>query len=197
MKKVVSLLMLVVVLVTAVSCGAKEISRGTVDGNVYKSDFTGITFTKPDSWKFSSDEEIADTMEIAVDQLLDENYADAAANMTTIFDMMAVDATSGTNVNITYENLAKSGNEDLSADEYLDITVEQLTSQDALSVSLTEETKATLCGDEYVRATFSSSYMGISMTQVYYLRKIDNYMVNIVVTLVGNTTIADVEAMFS
>lgn len=197
MKKVLSLLMLVVVLVTAVSCSAKEITRGTVDGNVYKSDFTGITFTKPDSWTFSSDEEIAEVMEVAADELLDENYADTVADLTTVFDMMAVDASTGTNVNITYENLAKTGNEKLTADEYLDLTVEQLTSQTAMSTSLTKEDKATLCGEEYIRATFTTSYSGVSMTQVYYLRKIDNYMVNIVVTLVGNTTIADVEAMFS
>ena len=75
MKKFFALLLAALMVVTLVACnlGGPELSRGEIDGNVYKNEFLGIEFTKPASWRYYSDEEIASTMNIAVDNLKGEN----------------------------------------------------------------------------------------------------------------------------
>ncbi len=196
MKKLLALVLTACMLLCLASCGAEKVQRGTIDGNVYKSEFSGITFTKPDSWVFASDEEIAETMNIGADMLDKNNFEKAVAEAATTFDMMVTDPATNSNVNISYENLEVTNNEDKTLEEYIDVALEQFKAQDIIEYEIGETEKVTLCGETYSRIITTASYNGVEMTQVYYMRKIDNIIVNVIVTAV-NTELSEIESMFS
>lgn len=175
----------------------KEITRGTIDGNVYHSDYSGITFTKPDEWVYSSDEQIAEIMNVGKEVLDTNSFQDMALEMSSVYDMAVTDNATGTNMSIFYENLALSNSSDITESEYSDVMMEQLTLQTAMTSEVIDQTTVTISGNEYLRVTCNVDYSGIAMTQVYYLRKIDSFMNGIIVTLIGDYTTDDIEAMFS
>lgn len=76
----------------------KEFSRGTINGDVYSNQFIGISFTKPELWVYSTDEEIANLMGISAEVLEDGNFIMEASKLNTIYDMMVQDAMTGNNI---------------------------------------------------------------------------------------------------
>lgn len=196
MKKLLALVLTACMLLCFASCSAAKVQRGTIDGNVYKSEYSGITFTKPDGWVYSSDEEIAKTMNIGSEMLDRNNFEKAVTEAASTYDMMVKDSVTGSNVSVSYENLEVTNNEDKTLEEYIDIALEQLKEQDIIKYEIGESKELTLCGETYTRIITTASYNGVEMTQAYYMRKIDNIIVNIIVTAIG-TEISDIEAMFS
>lgn len=199
MKRFLVLTLAMLMSLGCVSCNSVVLmSHGAVDNNVYKSDFTGITFTAPDGWTYLSDEEIAQLANYSAEELFDEEFADAVSEMKTFTDMMVTDPKTGTNVNILYENLGLSGNTELSLEDYLNASVEQMKTQmTGLSVKLEGSENVTLSGESYLRAQLSTSFSGVNMSQYLYMRKIGNYMVVMTVTITTGYELSDVEAMFS
>lgn len=174
----------------------KEISRGTINGNVYTSDYSGLTFTKPDTWVYLTDEELAEAMDIGMESLDQNAFADAVVQMVSVYDMMAGDNETGTNINIAYENLAVSNGGTMTEKEYLEALSKQLGDNATMNAEFIEDTTVTLCGNEYLRAIYHVDYSGYEMTMVYYLRSIDTYMNLVVVAVTDGYTIEDIEAMF-
>lgn len=199
MKKFLTLTLAVLMIVCCASCGSDEvkITHGTVEGNVYKSEFTGITFTAPDGWTFLSDEEIAKIYNYAADELVSDKFEEAVANAQSFTEMMATDGTTGSNINIAYESLTASGNTKMSEQDYLDAAMDQLKSMTTMTVELVGTERVTLSGQSYLRAQLNTTASGINMSQYLYVRKISNYMVVTTVTIVKGYEIADIEAMFS
>lgn len=199
MKKFLILTLAVLMSFCCVACNTViVISHGTVEDNVYTSDFTGITFTAPDGWTYLTDAEIAELVNTNADALFNESFADAIAEMESFTEMMATDPKTGTNVNIVYENLATSGNTGISEEDYLNASMEQLQSAlTGVTVKLVGSEDVTLCGANYLRAQLSTTASGISMTQYQYIRKISNYMVIVTATITTGYEVADIEAMFS
>lgn len=201
MKKILTLILAVLMTLCCVSCGGEEITitHGTVEGNVYKSDFTGITFTAPDGWNFLSDEEIAKIYNYAAEELTSDKFADAVANAQSFTEMMATHSVSGTNISIAYESLAATGNTGLSEEKYLETAVGQLKSMSTMSVELVGNGTATLSGASYARTELKTTVSGTTMSQYLYARKIGNYMVvaTITITSTSGYKVADIEAMFS
>ena len=70
MTKWLSLTLAIVMAVLLVGCndeqgdgkGKKELSRGKIEESVYTNEYLGFKFTKPESWVFSTDEEIAEAV---------------------------------------------------------------------------------------------------------------------------------------
>ena len=70
MKKFFALTLAFLMLVMLCSCMTPSITitRGTVNGDVYTNDVLGFEFTKPSSWTYSTDEEIAEDAIIITSQ---------------------------------------------------------------------------------------------------------------------------------
>lgn len=212
MKKVISLLLCAVMLVSFVGCAANnatgdnstdkgnntkvELSRGKIEGDVYKSEYLGLEFTKPSSWVYSTDEEIAASMNLGADMLGDK-FKEAVEKNPSVYDMMVVDSLTRTNINISYENLAKSMSTNITEEQYIDAVKKQFASITSMSVKFSDKVEKVKLGEqEYTKITATTTASGVSMTQVYYVRKIDKYMSLVIATIVSGYTASDIEAMF-
>ncbi|MBO7304775.1 MAG: hypothetical protein J6V09_06095 [Clostridia bacterium] len=200
MKKLLALIVLLATLVALVGCfGYGEVpTRGVIKGNVYTNEYAAFTFTKPSTWRYYSDEEIAAAMDIAVENLGDK-YEEAIKNNPNIYDMMVAHDATGTNISVSYENLRRTLSADISMNKYISIMKRQLSEVEGVTVTFTSDgdEKVKLGENEYTKCTCLTKMYGYSMTQVFYLRKADGYMTIIIVTTAGGHTTAEIEAMFS
>ena len=176
---------------------SNPIVRGVITDNVYASTFTGLTFTKPESWVFATDEEIASALGLA-SSMFNADFAEIAESSGSLYDMMVSDSLTGTNINLGYENLALSNSTNVTEEQYIEALEQQLKGVSSMVVEFEDEiTTVKLSGQDYVRVVANVTASGIEMSQVYYLRKIDKFMNFVIVTLVSGYEISDIEAMFS
>ena len=197
MKKFLALLLAIVMLSALVGCGGAELTRGVVEGDVYKNESLGLNFNKPSSWVYSTDEEIAESMGAAAD-ILGGDLKEALEKNPTIYDMMVVDSLTRTNINVGFENLSKTLSSNITVEQYVDSLKEQFSKITEMTVTVHDGLETVKLGEtEFTKFVCDTKMSGVKMTQVYYLRKIDNYMAFVIVTITRGYTVADIEAMFS
>lgn len=176
---------------------AKTVSRGTIEGNVYTSEFIGVSFTKPDLWVYSTDEEIAAAMQIGAELLDAENFAEQAEKMNNVYDMMVRDMLTGNNINIVFENLKASGSSNITEEQYIEVAKAQLKEQASmLNYVFGEAEKCKLGEQEFYRLPAEGGYSGVSFEQRIYIRKEGTYMIVITLTLFDGNDGSAYEAMF-
>ncbi len=202
MKKSFSLLLIfVITAVSLCSCamfGNTNLMRGTITDNTYTNTSLGITLTLPDGWRFYSTSEIASVMNITKEILEDPDILDST-DISTFMDFMAVDAKETNNINMSIENLATTGNQNLSAEELLAMLQEQVQQQlPSAQYTFSQSTTVTLGNGQFLKTEAQCTYLGIHMSQYIYIRKLGNHAVAITATLIDDSlTSADIEAMFS
>ena len=176
----------------------KTFSRGTITDNIYSSEYSGLTFTPPNSdWVYASDEEMASMMNVSVDILNDVGISASQEeiNAVTIYDMIAQDPYSGTNVIILYENLSLvQDGLSYSAEDYLQASNEML-AQTGFYDNFSAISEVTLCGETYVSQNITGSMNGVATNQYYFTRRIDDYMLSIIISLFGNQY--DIDSMLA
>ncbi len=204
MKKILCALLAVLMLLSVCGCqtaSGPAFSTGKVDGNVYTNEFAGLTFTAPEGWTFSTEEELAELMNVSLDLVANENeYAKKIAELSTVYGMMANSADGATNVQVMFENVAITGNRNISAEDYVSTVSGMLESTYAdmgATCTINDASSIKIGENEYVYLTVDVEYLGVSMQQAYACRKVDKYMANIVITAAGDLTADDVVAMFS
>lgn len=207
MKKWLALLLAVVMLFALVACDKGEekkeeetinISRGTIESKIYTNTSLGVKFTMPDGWRYYTDAEIASLLNMSADMMFGENFKNALKNSPTVFDMMAVEPVSGTNVQVLYENLSKTAYTDITVEQYIEILEQQLKNASGMSVTFPDTYETVKLGNtEFTKVECQTVAYGVSMTQVYYLYKLDGFMCSVIVTIATGYTVADIEAMFS
>ena len=187
MKKILSIALALLLIFTLVACNSapKEWSRGKVVDNVYTSEFAGIKLTPPDSnWIYYSDEQIAQLMNLTtqMDIFSDEQKAQMElAKQQTIYDAVLANSTSGSNINVVYENLEQNPvAKDLDAKGYADLLISQIKQMQGTNIG--EKFEKTVAGQKYVCIEGSISSYGMTMNQRYLLRKIGNYILAITIT---------------
>ncbi len=200
MKKFLAVMMTIVLIATFSACGKvseedRALVRGTLEGNTYTSSFAGFTFTPPDSWAFSSEEEILSLMDISSeDKDNADKLAEEIAKQKTIYETMAANADTGSNVIIMYENLSLTlGGTSYDEKKYANTLISQLEDAD---YEYTFETTENLdfAGNTYYRMTAAAVYESVTVEQVYLLRKIDNYMLVICISHVPDAG-TDIDAI--
>ncbi|MBE6601968.1 MAG: hypothetical protein E7637_05620 [Ruminococcaceae bacterium] len=213
MKKWLSLLLAVLMIFTLVSCNLNnedseddgdddgdsktvELSRGTIEGDVYANNTIGIRFTKPDDWVYLSETEIAAAMNMGAEMILGKDYKDVLKNVPAVYDMMAKDLVTGSNISVGYENLAKTFSSSITETQYADALKVQLSQVPNMTVTFPDSYDQVTLGDtQFTRVVCTTVAYGKTMTQVYYLHKQGGYMTYVIATLVGDYTVAEFEAM--
>ena len=212
MKKSLCLLLSLVTLFLLVSCDLPsfiggqepeesptkiEPTRGTIEGDVYKNEYLGFEFTKPTSWVYSTDEEIAEMVDLGAEMIAGDKFEQALKNNPTVYDMMVVDSITRTNLNIGYENLSKTLSSNITIEQYIEALKGQLADVSEMTVSFPETYETAKLGEvEFTKVVCSIKAQGVSMTQVYYLRKTDGYMSFVIVTIPRGYTVSQIEGMF-
>ncbi len=158
---------------------SKEFSMGKWENNVYTNDFLGLKFNLPEGWSYSSDEEIAEMMDLGTDLLNDEQkMAAEVSKLTSAYYMVANDPNTGNNVVL----LSEKPLIDLTVDSYLSQLKNQLTSVDSIKYEMGEEGKETIANKEFTTLTSTATMNNVTMIQKYYVYKLDKYFVSIIAT---------------
>ena len=202
MKKFISLSLVLTMVLMLVSCGVltgnkTEITRGKIEGNVYTNEVLNFKFTKPDSWMYYTDEEIAQSVNLSADMLKEDKFKDSLKDNASLFDMMVIDTLTGTNINMGYENLSKSFASNITVDQYIDVLKKQFADITAMTVVFPDKYETVKLGEnEFTKVECKTTMNGLDFTQVYYIHKIDGYMCFFTVTIMNGYTVADIENMF-
>ena len=188
MKRFSVITMTVILIVTLSACGKvteqdKALVRGTLEGNTYTSEFAGFTFTPPDSWTFSSEEEILSLMNISSEDKDDaDKLAEEIAKQKTIYESMATNAETGSNAIIMYENLSLTlGGKSYDEAKYAEALISQLKDTNYEYTFGTTDS-LDFAGNTYYKLTAAADYEGVTVEQVYLLRKIDDFMLAICIS---------------
>ena len=179
----------------------KEFEAGTIDGDVYSSDVTGLKFTLGDNWVFLDDEAIEEVTGMVQDMTDDEALEEAMSQGASIYDMYAmVTDGSGRTANITVENLGALYGTILNESKYIDAVIDQLKpsfeSMGATDV-VVETATYSIAGVEHSGIHCAFTLQGVSLCEQMVCIKEGRYMYNI--TCVGDSedAAAGVMAMFT
>lgn len=199
MKKWLSLTLCIVMVLLLVACagGKVELSRGKIDGDVYTNEVLKFEFTKPESWVYSTDEEVAALVNMSAEKILGKKFKESLENNPSVYDMMVVDSITRSNVSVGYENLSKTLSTNITVKQYIEALKNQLANVSAMTVTFPDTFESANLGEtEFTKVVCSVNASGRSMKQVYYLHKIDKYMSFIIVTIPSGYTVEQIEAMF-
>lgn len=223
MKKIIALMLVLVVMLSLNSCflfdsddddgekkattesttkpsinpPASSIARGEVSFKTYTSDTLNLKFTRPNSWVYATDEEIAMLMGFTSDWFDDERFEAALQNNLSIYDMMVVDKITNSNVIVGYENLKMTLSTNITEEQYLDALKRQLSTMQGITVTFPDKSEKVKLGDaEFTRVICNTVTNGVRMQQIYYVHKLNGYMGFVIVTINDDYSVADIEAMF-
>jgi len=215
MKKIISLMLVIVMALLLFACGAEEaaggdkdqpegneekkveISRGTIEEGVYKNEYLGIKFVSTDSWTYCSDREIAELTDLVIEDICGENFSQTLKNNEDVYDMMAINATTGANIIVGYENLEISNSLNFTISMYVRALEIEVSKIENMSVTFPAAHEKVKLGDtEFTRVIATANLYGVSTKQVYYFRKADGYMSYIIITLPNDSKLEHVERMF-
>ncbi len=216
MKSLLSILLTVCLLVTLISCGAEpenktepektqtatqekedeglKIPRGEISGNVYKSSFSGLTYTAPENWRFENDSAIANQLGIK-ESLFQDNLANSLESASEVYDAMATESQSASNVTISY---TKAVTPDMSPEDQMKKIKGTLESNPGFEVIFDEETaKVTIGEKEYLRGHAEVEAVGTVTNRLYYVTNVEGVMVTVSFTIFGEYDVASLEATLS
>ena len=163
----------------------KTFARGEWNEKTYTSEFADVEVAVPSDWVIATDEEIATLMGLGQDELTGGNeVANKILETKNVYDAMAQNIYTGSNIIVMYENLALSvGGASIDEKSYLNILKTQLSSTDQANYKVGDVEEVTI-GDNtyYMLPTELSS----SLKQAYYVRRVGDYMACVLTTTVGD-----------
>ncbi len=175
----------------------KLASPGSINGNVYKSNFAGIGFNLPENWVFLTEDELKELNQISTN-LMGDAYAAAIANADIFYDMHAMDSY-GNSVNIVFEKLsladALQHTEESIARAAVDPTKDALASMGCTNVT-SNLTTITITGKTHHGIAVSAQSNGVTIYEKVAIIKMDRYVVNITVATANIDNTANVLNQF-
>lgn len=170
-------------------------ARGTKDGNVYTNTSLGFTVTLPKGWAFYTDEQLAEISNMSADLLKDPDILDNM-DVTTMYEFMAVDSTTGNNFNMTLEKVSAL----IKMEDWIKALKKQLEAQlsDSMSVTVSDETSEITLGNGTWTVLYTSvTSNGVQMKQYIFCRKMGTTMVSMACTDVTGVGQAYFEKLFT
>lgn len=197
MKKIIALLVSLSVLLSFTACGGRSQQEDTPkepqvqlvlgsyneDKTIFTNESMGITVTVPQDWYIFSDNDIAEWF---LDGVTGDEYSawtqEDFAQQITIPDMAMQDLFTGANINLQYENLDVSANGlDIDEEHYAKLSQKQLNGL-GFDYEYSDLNDVQLNGQDYKWFSATGSNDGLTFTQYFIMRRVDNYMVVFVTT---------------
>jgi len=172
--------------------------RGEINGDTYSSGFIGISFTLPgENWKFVDDDAIAEMMDTGSEIIADEGVVFDAAGFL-LYEMFAKNSVDDSHVMVIVEDLSiTSPGVSLSPGDYLELLKNQLEAGELFDYTFKDFSQITI-GEQTWDVLSANVDINCTQTKQYYIvRGQSNYMMVIIVSLMGNITFDEVMAHFN
>ena len=205
MKKIVSVFLSLLLIVSLAACGGKsaaeeaELHRGTVEDNVYTSQFLGIRLTVDEDWIIADDEQLAELSGMVLDSFTDEDVKAQIEKGGSVMDLYALNQADGSSVNINFQKLSFISGVLVSEDAYAEETMKQLPdtlASSGITVSKLEKANVTFAGKEHVALTMEGTVQDLPLYETIVLVKTGSYMACVTAATFFEDTTADLLAMF-
>lgn len=188
MKKRIILLVLAFAFLLS-ACGSKESKKeykiGEYTDYGYESEYLGYKFKCPEGFVLTTREQIAQISQISLDLISDDvsELQKAYTDLAVIYEMMATNTLTTSNVVITLEkNLTDS-----SLDKYIDSFKAQTKTMTTMEFSLNDEiTTEELAGCQYKVINAVVGMSGVTMNQIYYFREVGDRFMTMTITYRDN-----------
>lgn len=172
---------------TSSNTGSARFSIGTVKRGTYKNDFAGITFTPPTSWTFYDEAQIMQLNNIASDYMSDD-VVELLESANIVYDMYAINQSTGDNVNINYEKVGAAKFERYTLAEIIESQICILESSYAQmgfkNVEITQSVKR-VDGKKMEAVNIYGEYQGVAMYGVAMSFRQGDYIATVTVCSVG------------
>ncbi len=136
--------------------------RGTIDGNTYRNESFGISFTLPEDHAFATEDQLAQLANITTDMLEDEASVKALEGGRIIYDMYEY-GVDGSNTNIAIEKVNAMAGALIDAKKYREACVSKIDEQLAgtgMEVIDREEATYTIGGTDHPAEKVTITYEG-------------------------------------
>lgn len=176
-------------LVTLSGCGESiELTRGTIEGNIYTNKSAELTFTAPEGWQYATDEEIAEMLGTAAD-IMDQSGSELSDDMikkVNTYDMFVIDTETKAGVNVMYQDLG-AAHVYIDEEPLFDLMKEQFEKATPYDCEFSDYSEVKI-GSRTFKAMFITymDYGDIPCTKYIYIRRAGSYMLNITVTIFNN-----------
>lgn len=178
---------------------AEEDIKGEWKDDVYTNRYLNLKFTLPEGWTASSDEEMLELMNLGSELM--ENKAGLTSELLkvkVVYNMMAADSTTGSNIIVSMENLALTiGGTGIDEEAYAEAVASQLQAVDNFDYTIGERSQVEIAGGTFLKAPVTMNADGVTLEQAYYLRRIGEYMAILMVTDTDNTGVDTLVSYFS
>lgn len=154
-----------------------EVSRGKWNENKYTNDFAKIKFNLPEGWVKATDEEIANTMNVGIEMLNeDQKKLAEIAEQTTVYCMVANDPSTAASVMIMLEKPTLK----VTPEYYLTSVKQQLEAVDSMEYNIGEQYTKNIGGEKYT--AMDATVANYPVSQSYYVKAEGDYMVAMIIT---------------
>lgn len=179
MKKIITLLLALLMMISLVACSADDGSfkRGVITDNVYTNKITGVTYTAPEGYTYYSDEMVAARYNTTVDILYPKKLD------TIIYDMYCGNGEIGSSLNIIYENIANVYGTVFDENAYLTFCLASIKtsfeSTEGVRITNIAEETIEINGTEYLSANISLRVNGEEFYETVIVKDFDGYMMRL------------------
>lgn len=204
MKKILSAVLALAVLLALTACGSPAPAEPTVpvgpvlgvtEGSTYTNDFFGMTCTFRDGWLVADEEQLAQIMGVTTDALTQANLDTTGS----AYSLYASAADGLSSVNIVMENLGTVYGMILDTKTYAENSVKQLPAAlEAVGMSnvTAQVTTATFAGREETAVTIQATMSGVNFYETMICLKQGSYIAVVTAASYYEDTTADILAVF-
>ncbi|MBQ6806397.1 MAG: hypothetical protein IJO97_03075 [Lachnospiraceae bacterium] len=175
---------------------AEDYTKGTLNGNVFESEWMGIRFEAPEGYSLSTEEEIEAALLAGGELMYEEDVEELLdyTKLTTVYEMIAQESEYGDpNVSLTVVKTPYD------AKTFVDATLIQAQSVEGISITLLNEEAeiVELAGKEFEKYATEMNYDGYLMLQDYYFTRQDDRMIYMVLTYTDEAAAEEIMSGFS
>lgn len=158
-----------------------EFSLGKAENNTYNNEFLGISCTLPSEFVFYTDKQILELNNMVGD-VIDEDISKQLESANIIYDMYAVNQTSGDSINVNLEKLSAAQIITLDIKKNLEAQIETIKSS-FQNMGYTDidvaYKKISIDGKEFDSLTIFAKVQGIPFYSTVFTFRKSNYLANV------------------
>ena len=175
MKKLSLILVCIILCTLFASCAGSAYTPGITTENGYESDWLGLEFIPTENMVMASANELEEMMGLTDEEKKNFDWS----QVNEAYEMMATDKDSGDVVVVMAEKLSDKS---MTVEQFVENLKKEVSGFEEYGITYDENKKVTIAGKKYTRFGYEISLGELSISQVYFIRKISDRMVVIMIT---------------